>query len=126
MKDKNEVIAVILFLATTLGTAALVLGAQQVVMSSYDYELIARNGGHWSLHELKASVGKEVKIMIRNTDVVSHGFAIPDLRIDAGEIKAGEVTEVVFTPDEKGTFLFLCTIWCSDRHMRMKGELIVE
>ncbi len=102
-----------------------VLGADEIIMSSYNYELVAVNG-HWSINEITASVGKEVKILLRNTDVVSHGFAIPDLDVYIEEIKAGEVIDVTFTPDKKGTFPFLCTVWCSDRHMRMRGEVIVE
>ncbi|MCP4404165.1 MAG: hypothetical protein GY801_43520 [bacterium] len=125
MKDRNEIIAIVIFFLSTVGTFAVMLGADQIIMSSYDYELIAVSG-HWSINEMRVSEGKEVKVMLRNTDVVSHGFAIPDFDVYIEELKAGTVTEFTFTPDKKGTFPFLCTVWCSDRHMRMRGEVIVE
>ena len=91
-------------------------------------ELIARapNNGNWYPRQLKAPFGKEVRILIRNIETVSHGFALPDFNISINEIKAGEVKVVKFTPDKKGVFPFMCTIWCSDEHLHMTGELIVE
>jgi len=54
-----------------------------------------------------------------------HGFAIPALGIDLGEIKAGQSKIVEFTPDKAGKFDFYCTVWCSEYHMQMRGELKV-
>ncbi len=124
--DKNELIAIVLLLAVSLGAGIAVFGANQIYLSSYDYELKALNGGHWSYSEMRVPVGKEVTILLRNTDVVSHGFVIPDFNVGVQELKAGEVVEVKFTPDKKGEFPFLCSVWCSDRHLQMRGILIVE
>lgn len=90
--------------------------------------MIARapGNGNWYPQKIKVPVGKKVKIIIRNIETVSHGFALPAFQVAVDEIKAGEVKVVEFTPDKKGTSPFMCTVWCSDRHMEMTGELIVE
>ena len=124
--NKNETIAVIIFILTTVVTVAVVFGAQQVKLSAYNYELQAVYGGHWSTHEMRFPVGKEAKILLRNTDVVTHGFLIPDFKVYVEELKAGTVIEVTFTPDKKGRFPFLCTVWCTNRHLHMRGVVIVE
>jgi len=64
--------------------------------------------------------------MIRNIETVTHGFALPDFNIAVPEIKAGEVAVIRFKPDKRGVFPFMCTVWCSPKHMNMRGELVVE
>ncbi len=91
-------------------------------------ELIARapENGNWYPRTLTVPAGKEVRLLIRNIETVTHGFAIPDLGVAVEEIKAGNVKTVNFTPRERGTYPFMCTVWCSDRHMQMRGKLVVE
>lgn len=126
---KNEIIAIILMVLTTIGTITGIFAVEKYRRSKfYTVELIARepNNGNWYPRQIRVTLGKEVKLLIRNTETVSHGFALPDFNVAAGEIKAGHVTVVKFTPDKRGTFPFMCTIWCSERHLEMRGELIVE
>ena len=126
---RNEFIAVILMFFVTIGTVLGVFAVEKYRRSRfYVVELIARapNNGNWYPRQIKAPFGKEVRILIRNIETVSHGFALPDFNISINEIKAGEVKVVKFTPDKKGVFPFMCTIWCSDEHLHMTGELIVE
>ncbi len=126
---KNEIIAVTLMFLATIGTVIGIFGIEKIRRSRlYTVELIARapDTGNWYPRQIRVPVGKEVRIRIRNIETVSHGFALPDFSIAADEIKAGEVKVVRFTPEKKGTFPFMCTVWCSDRHMEMAGELIVE
>ncbi len=127
--DRNEKIAVILFILATVGAILGVFGIEKYRRSRfYTVELIARapDNGSWYPKEIRVPLGEEVKILIRNIETVTHGFAIPDFNVAAGEIKAGEVAVVKFTPDKRGTFPFMCTVWCSERHLEMKGEIIVE
>ncbi len=128
--QKKELIAVILVILSTVGAIAGIYGIENYRRKKfYTVELIARvpENGNWYPQQLKIPYGtKEVKILIRNIETVTHGFAIPDLGIAVGEIKAGEVKVVSFIPDKRGTFAFMCTVWCSTRHMQMRGELIVE
>ena len=126
---RNEIIAVILLSLATVGTVLGVLTLEKFRRAKfYTVELIARspNNGNWYPREIKVPLGKEVKILIRNIETVTHGFAIPDFNVAAEEIKAGEVKVVRFTPDKRGRFPFMCTAWCSDEHLHMTGEIIVE
>lgn len=94
----------------------------------FSAELVARQPdyGNWYPDALRVSYGRPLRLMIRNIDTVSHRFAIPDFRVAVREIKAGEVEVVEFTPDKRGSFPFLCTVWCSPRHQQMRGTLVVE
>ncbi len=74
---------------------------------------------------LKVTAGEKVRIRVRNIDTVTHGFAIPDLGIDAGEIKAGNQIVLELPPAEPGEYVFYCTTWCSEFHLQMRGVLEV-
>ena len=126
---KNEMFAVIFMLFATVGIVVGILAVEKYRRGKFfTVELIARapDSGNWYPEEITVPVGEEVRILIRNIETVTHGFALPDFNIAAREIKAGEVSVVKFTPDKRGAFPFMCTVWCSDRHMEMKGKLIVE
>ncbi|MDP7420930.1 MAG: cupredoxin domain-containing protein [bacterium] len=126
---KNETLALIILILVTFGIGLGVFGVNKYRGKKlYTAELIARepDHGNWYPRKITVSHGKEVKLLIRNIETVTHGFALPDFNVAVPEIKAGTVAEVRFTPDKKGTFPFMCTIWCSPRHMEMTGELIVE
>ncbi len=128
MKGK-ETFAVILIILATVGTVAGMVGVEKYRRSKlYTVELTARatENGNWYPRRIKVPVGSEARILIRNIDTVTHGFALPDFGVVVKEIKAGNVKVVKLTPDKKGTFPFLCTVWCSNRHLEMTGELVVE
>ncbi|MBI5725160.1 MAG: cupredoxin domain-containing protein [Planctomycetes bacterium] len=123
----------------TILVAALVLGCTVLpVAAVFLYEnyrtrdltadIIARapERGNFSPQKLTVPAGKEVKLRILNNDTVVHGFAIPALGIDAGEIKAGHVVFLTFTPNRPGAFDFYCTRWCSEFHLQMRGVLEVS
>lgn len=127
--NKSEKIAVVLLILATLGPIVLIPIIEEYRRSKkYTLTLIARepDKGNWYPKQIRVPYGKEVKILIRNIETVSHGFALPAFHVAVPEIKAGHVAVVEFTPDKRGTFPFMCTIWCSDRHLDMTGELIVE
>lgn len=90
-------------------------------------EIIARapERGNFSPQKLSVPVGKLVRLQIRNIDTVMHGFAIPALGVDAGEIPAGRVVRLEFTPEKVGTYDYYCTTWCSEFHLQMRGVLEV-
>jgi len=107
---RNELIATILVVLATIGTVAGIFAIEKYRRTKFfTVELIARAplNGNWYPRKITVPLGKEVRLLIRNIETVSHGFAIPDLGISAGEIKAGEVRVVKFTPDKKGISL-LC------------------
>lgn len=126
---KNETLAVILVVLITAGTAAGILGIEKYRRSRvYTITLLARSprNGNWHPRQIRVPLGKEVKILIRNVETVSHGFALPAFSVGVGEIKAGETATVRFIADKPGIFPFMCTVWCSDEHLEMAGEVIVE
>lgn len=125
----REIIATILVILATAGTALGVVGVEQYRRSQfYTAELTVRapEHGNWYPRKITVPLGEQVRLYMRNVDTVSHGFALPDFGVAVPEIRAGVVEVVQFTADKKGTFPFMCTIWCSDRHMEMTGELVVE
>src|SRR3989338_179707 len=126
---KNELAAAALVFLATIGTVLGIFGFENFRKSRlYTVELIARapDNGNWYPRKITVPFGKKVKILIRNIETVTHGFALPDFNVAVKEIKAGEVVVVEFTPDKKGAFQFMCTVWCSDQHMNMTGEIVVE
>lgn len=127
--SKNEVLAIVIFITGVIASTYGVLAIEKYRKNKYyTLELIARapENGNWYPKTFTIPYNKDVRILIRNIDTVTHGFAIPDFNITAGEIKAGEVKVVKFNADKKGTFPFMCTIWCSERHMDMRGKITVE
>jgi len=125
----SEKFAVLLMLLATVGLVGGVIGVEKYRRSKfYTVELIARapEHGNWYPREIRVPRGQQVKLLVRNIETVSHGFALPAFNTAVKEIKAGHVESVVFTPDQKGSFTFLCTVWCSERHPEMTGTLIVE
>ncbi len=126
---RNEIIAVILVILVTIGTIGGAITIEKFRRAKiFTAELIAREPAHgnWYPQTLKVPYGREVKILIRNIETVSHGFALPAFNVSVPEIKAGEVAVVKFYTDKKGRFPFFCTVWCSERHLEMRGELVVE
>ena len=91
-------------------------------------ELVARapERGNWEPREIRLARGQPVTLVIRNVDVVSHGFYVPALNLLVSDIRAGDVREIQFTPQQAGEFPFYCSVWCGDYHMDMRGKLIVR
>ena len=91
-------------------------------------ELVARapERGNWEPREIQLARGQPVTLVIRNVDVVSHGFYVPALNLLVSDIRAGDVREIQFTPQQAGEFPFYCSVWCGDYHMDMRGKLIVR
>ena len=126
---KSEIIAVVLVVLSTIATVVGVFSIEKFRRNKlYTVELIARapENGNWYPKQLKVPYGKEVTLYIRNIETVSHGFALPDFEVAVKEIKAGTVEVIKFTPNKRGIFPFMCTVWCSENHHDMRGELVVE
>ncbi|MEW6455465.1 MAG: hypothetical protein AB1410_01955 [Acidobacteriota bacterium] len=84
----SEIIALFLVLIASLGV---ILGTILFKNNSNpEIELLARapERGNWYPKKIKVEKDKEVNILIRNVDTVSHGFYLPAFDITAGEIKA--------------------------------------
>lgn len=121
------IISAVLVLACTVGPIAATLIYESYLTRDLTAEIIARapEKGNYSPRFLSVPVGEKVKLRIRNVDTVAHGFTIPALQVDAGEIKAGHSVTLEFTPEKTGKYDFYCTVWCSEHHLQMRGVLEV-
>ncbi len=120
----NPSLVVLIAMAAVLAT----IGCSASASQPATVELLARapEKGNWSPQTIEVEQGQKVTLVIRNVDAVTHGFYLPGLDLTAGEIKAGDVKEITFTPQVAGEYGFYCSVWCSDFHMHMRGKLIVR
>ncbi len=72
---------------------------------------------------IELKVGEPVILEIQSLDR-KHGFAAPDLHIDA-VIEPGKPTRVRIVPDKAGTFAFHCSVFCGSGHEDMGGQIVV-
>ncbi len=68
--------------------------------------------------------GDLVRLKIEALDR-THGFALPEFGVEV-RLNFGEITEVEFVADKKGTFEFKCVVRCGSGHRSMKGRLVVQ
>ena len=123
----KTIISAILVLACTVGPIIATLAYESYRTSEFTADIVARapEKGNFSPRLIKVPLGQKVKLRVRNVDTVMHGFAIPALDVDAGELKAGYNKILEFTPQKPGTYDFYCTTWCSEFHLQMRGVLEV-
>ncbi len=123
----KTIISVVLLLVCTVGPIVASLAYESSRTSDLTADIIARapEKGNFSPRYIKVPLGQKVKLRVRNVDTVMHGFAIPALDIDAGELKAGHNKILEFTPQKPGKYDFYCTTWCSEFHLQMRGVLEV-
>ena len=125
--NTKAVISAILLLGCTVIPVIAIFAYESHRTSDVTAEVVARapERGNFRPQRIVVPVGEKAKLRIRNVDTVVHGFAIPALGLDAGEIKAGHVAILEFTPEKIGTYDFYCTVWCSEFHLQMRGILEV-
>ena len=125
MSTIKPVTSVILLLVCTIGPIVATLAYESHRTSDFTADIVARTPekGNFSPRLIKVPFGQKVKLRVRNVDTVMHGFAIPALDVDAGEIKAGHTKTLEFTPQKHGKYDFYCTTWCSEFHLQMRGVL---
>lgn len=125
---RHETIAIVVVVLASAGIVAAALTFAVARRPPDTIELIARapERGNWMPQTIRVKKGRPVTLVIRNADIVTHGFYLPEFDLKLTELKAGERKALAFTPDHKGEFTFFCSVWCSDYHMHMRGTLIVE
>ncbi|MBW8016103.1 MAG: hypothetical protein FVQ82_07950 [Planctomycetes bacterium] len=128
MKIIKSTLSILLLLFCTIGPIYASLRYEASLTKDFTADIVARTPekGNFSPRHIKVQVGQKVKLRVRNVDTVMHGFAIPALGIDAGELKAGKNKILEFTPTKPGIYDFYCTTWCSEFHLQMRGILEVE
>ncbi len=125
MRIIKTTISAILLLVCTIGPIIATMAYESHRIKDFTADIVARapEKGNFSPRLIKVPFGEKVKLRIRNVDTVMHGFAIPALGVDAGELKAGYNKILEFTPQKPGKYDFYCTTWCSEFHLQMRGIL---
>ncbi len=123
----KTIISGVLLLVCTVVPVIATLAYEAHRKSGFTADIVARTPekGNFSPRYIKVPLGQTIKLRVRNVDTVMHGFAIPALGIDAGELKAGHNEILEFTPTKPGIYDFYCTTWCSEFHLQMRGVLEV-
>ena len=122
----NTVISAILVVGCTIFPIVGAL-AYDAYLTRGMQEILVRapEKGNFHPRVVNAVAGQPTTLRIRNIDAVMHGFAVPGLNLDVGELKAGHVKIVEFTPETPGSYDFYCTVWCSEFHLQMRGVIEV-
>jgi len=75
--------------------------------------------------EITLKKGEPVVLVLKSLDV-AHGLRFKELGVEA-KVGKGQTTEVAFTPDQAGTFVGHCSVFCGAGHGHMTLTLhIVE
>jgi cytochrome c oxidase subunit II len=73
--------------------------------------------------EITLKKGVPVVLALTSEDV-DHGLKFKELHVDV-KAKKGQTSEVTFTPDQVGTFVGQCSVFCGSGHGSMKMTLHV-
>tara|TARA_Y100000310_G_C20440334_1_gene695795 strand:+ start:221 stop:616 length:396 start_codon:yes stop_codon:yes gene_type:complete len=96
---------------------------QEMASTVKEFDMIARN---WDFEPSTITVneGDTVLLHIQSVDV-AHGFGLSAFGINE-YLAPGETVDVEFVADQKGTFQYVCSVYCGSGHGGMNGQLIVE
>ena len=75
-------------------------------------------------NEIILKKGEPVRLEFSSLDFV-HGFNVPDLNIRT-DLPPGKVTIIHLTPQNAGTYDFICDNFCGAGHEDMGGRIIVK
>ena len=105
------------------GVAAVAFAA--VALAQPKERVIRVTARKWAFlpREIRLKKGVPVVLEFVTADVVM-GFNAPDFKVRA-DIIPGQVARVRLVPDNTGTFVFLCDIFCGDGHEGMSGQIHV-
>ena len=98
-------------------------GVYEMAPGKYQVIMVANT---WAFNpkEVRVPVGSEVTFKITSRDV-THGMMLEGTNINI-MILPGQVSEVAFTFDRPGSFVYVCHEYCGVGHQAMSGTVIVE
>lgn len=128
MMRRQEITAIFLVVFLSAALVLILLNRDYFLENSNVVELLARSPdkGNWSPQTIYVEKNKRIILRIKNVDVNTHGFYLPEFDITIKGIKASEVEEVFLFPKKEGEYPFYCCVWCGDYHMQMRGKLVVR
>jgi cytochrome c oxidase subunit II len=107
------------------GLAALAMGGATVLAQARARVIkVSARRFTYSPNVLELKRGEPVVLELTTEDVFM-GMNIPDFNVRS-DIVPGKTTQLAFTPDKAGTFIFLCDVFCGDGHETMSGKLVVS
>jgi len=101
-----------------------VAGAETDTDANVQVVSVEAGSFYFKPNEIHTKVGQSVKIVMTAKDMM-HDFYIDELGVKLPITKAGETNTVTFTPTQKGTFEFYCSVG-NHRQQGQVGRLIVE
>lgn len=123
-----ETLATILAILAVGGTAVGIFGYEKVLASQRDCVTIhmrTYEHGNPTPNVIHLKKGESACLRLTSDDT-THGLNIPDMSISSEPIHPGKWTYLRFTPQESGTFSFVCYTVCSPMHSRVRGKIIVD
>jgi len=123
-----EIFANILMVVVLIGTAAGIFAYEGVLESQRECITIRfrqYERGNPTPNTVHLKKGEEVCLRLTSEDT-THALNIPDFNINSEPIHPGKWTYLRFTPEESGTFSFVCNIVCSPMHSRVRGKFVIE
>lgn len=123
-----EIIGVILVVLAIAGTTAGVFAYEGVLESRREcitLHMRTYEHGNPKPNTIRLKAGEPACIRATSDDT-THGINIPDLNLNSEPVHPGKWTYLRFTPEEPGTYSFVCNIVCSPLHSRVRGKFIVE
>jgi cytochrome c oxidase subunit 2 len=123
-----EIFANILMVVVLIGTAAGIFVYEGVLESQRECITIRfrqYERGNPTPNTVHLKKGEEVCLRLTSEDT-THALNIPDFNINSEPIHPGKWTYLRFTPEESGTFSFVCNIVCSPMHSRVRGKFVIE
>lgn len=86
---------------------------------------IPKDSWSFSPSEIIIKSGKKYKLEIYNGDSYSHGFFIEKLGINVS-LAPQKMTYLELFTENKGEYIFSCSVVCGQGHYRMSGKIIVK
>ena len=88
-----------------------------------EFDIVAKQW-QFSPNKIEVNKGDTVILNVKSIDV-NHGLTIPKLGINEFLIP-GNTVKIEFVANQKGTFVFACSVSCGVGHSGMRGKIIVN
>ena len=88
-----------------------------------EFDIIAKQW-QFSPNKIEVNKGDTVILNIESIDV-NHGFALPTFGVSEF-LSPGNTVKIEFVANQKGTFVFACSVSCGVGHSGMRGKIIVN
>jgi heme/copper-type cytochrome/quinol oxidase subunit 2 len=122
---KIDLIGLIFVIITSLfiPTSMVLIHNTSEVDNSVITVRIFEDGG-WNPKEIRAKVGETTKLSFLSYDV-AHSFQVEEWSFSV-VIPTGKIVTTWITPEEIGSYEFICFTYCSRLHKNQVGTIIVE